>query len=370
MTKNNIESFTQQERLLSLDFFRGLTMLLLIADSTPLFSSMIDPKLEGTILHSIGMQFHHHPWNGLRFWDLIQPFFMFIVGVAIPFSFRNRTIRGDSYSLIRNHSIKRACILLLLGWALYCIGPGRITLRFQNVLAQLSVTYIVAFFLMRHSFRKQLIFCFAILGITELIYRLFPLNGFNLAFVADQNFGAYVDMLISGELSSGHWVSFNAIPTTVHTIWGVLTGQLLLSDRDKKNKVKILVIAGIICLLVGYAMNPVTPIIKRISTTSFVIASSGWTILAIALSYWIIDVMKKRKWVLFFAIVGMNPLFIYLFAHIGGADLIYKCVKPFSMGLFGWMGILNAKMLTSLIVWFLLWYICYWMYKKRVFIRI
>lgn len=370
MTKNNIESLTQQERLLSLDFFRGLTMLLLIADFTHLFSYMTDPELEGTIIHSIGMQFHHHPWNGLRFWDLIQPYFMFIVGVAIPFSFRNRTIRGDSYSLIRNHSIKRACILLLLGWALYCIGPGRITLRFQNVLAQLSVTYIVAFFLMRHSLRKQLIFSFAILGITELIYRLFPFTGFDLAFEPDQNFGAYVDLLISGELSSGHWVSFNAIPTTAHTIWGVLTGQLLLSDRDKMDKVKILIIAGIICLIVGYSMNPVTPIIKRISTTSFVIASGGWTLLAFAFSYLIIDVKKKRKWVLFFAVVGMNPLFIYLFAHIGGADLVYNIVKPFSMSLFGWMGILNAKIVTSLIVWFLLWYMCFWMYKKRVFIKI
>jgi len=267
--------------------------------------------------------------------------------------------------------------LLLLGWALYCIGPGRITLQFQNVLAQLSVTYIVAFFLMRHSLRKQLIFSFAILGITELIYRLFPLTGyfpltgFDMAFEPDQNFGAYVDLLISGELSSGHWVSFNAIPTTAHTIWGVLTGQLLLSDRDKMDKVKILIIAGIICLIVGYSMNPVvTPIIKRISTTSFVIASGGWTLLAFAFSYLIIDVKKKRKWVLFFAVVGMNPLFIYLFAHIGGADLVYNIVKPFSMSLFGWMGILNAKIVTSLIVWFLLWYMCFWMYKKRVFIKI
>jgi predicted acyltransferase len=366
---NNIKSHTQ-DRLLSLDFFRGITMLLLIAEFTHFFSYMVDPKFEGTILHFIGTQFHHHPWNGLRFWDLIQPFFMFIVGVAIPFSVRNRKNKGDSDSLIRNHAIKRALLLLVFGWALYCIDPGKITWRFQNVLAQLGVTYIIAFFLMKRSTKTQLLFSFAILGLTELLYRFFPVAGFNQAFVPDQNFGAYIDLLISGELSGGHWVSFNAIPTTAHTIWGVITGQLLLSNREDKNKLKILIISGFTILIVGYLLNFVTPIIKRISTTSFVLASGGWTILALAFSYWLIDVKKKNKWVLFFAVVGMNPLFIYLFAHIGGADLIYNVIKPFSMGIFSWSGILTAKIITSLLAWFTLWYICFWMYKKKIFIRI
>jgi predicted acyltransferase len=360
----------QQERLFSLDFFRGLTMLLLIAEFTHLFSYLVDPAINGSILHAVGEQFHHHPWNGMRFWDLIQPFFMFIVGVAIPFSFRNRTLRGDSYDLIRNHALRRAFLLLLFGWALYCIDPGIITFRFQNVLAQIAVTYIIAFFLMKRPIRTQLIWSFTFLGITELLYRFFPLTDFNHPFVPDQNFGAYIDLLISGELSVGHWVSFNAIPTTAHTIWGVITGQILMSERNEKDKLMILVIFGIISLIVGYSLSLVTPIIKRISTTSFVFASGGWTILALAFSYWLIDIKKKRKWVFIFAVVGLNPLFIYIFTHIGGADLVYNLVKPFSMGLFSWMGILTAKIITSIITLFLLWYICFWMYTKRIFIKI
>jgi predicted acyltransferase len=360
----------QQERLLSLDFFRGITMLLLIVEFTHVFTYMTDPKLEGTIIYALGMQFHHHPWNGLRFWDLIQPFFMFIVGVAMPFSFRNRTNRGESYSVIRNHAIKRAIVLLVLGWALYCIDPGRITWRFQNVLAQLSVTYIIAFFLMQRSMRTQLVISLAILAATESIYRLFPLASFNQPFVPDQNFGAYFDLLISGELSDGHWVSFNALPTTAHTIWGVMTGQLLMSEREDGRKLKILIVAGLVCLLAGYLLDPITPIIKRISTTSFVLASGGWTILALAFSYWLIDMKKKRGGVLFFSVVGMNPLFIYLFSHVGGAELISNVVKPFSMAVFSVVGPLTAKIVTGLIAWFLLWYMCYWLYKKRVFIRV
>lgn len=96
------------DRLLSLDFFRGFTMLLLIAEGTYLFSILIDPSLKNSILHALGTQFHHHPWNGLRFWDLIQPFFMFIVGVALPFSVRNRERQGEAPSRIRNHALQRS----------------------------------------------------------------------------------------------------------------------------------------------------------------------------------------------------------------------------------------------------------------------
>lgn len=357
-------------RLLSLDFFRGLTMFLLIAEGTHLFTYLVDPKLNGTILHAIGTQFHHHPWHGMHFWDLVQPFFMFIVGVALPFSVVKRTARGDSDALIRRHGIQRAFMLLLLGWALYCIGPGRITFRFQNVLAQLSVTYIIAFFLMKRSIKTQLIISFALIGITELLYRGFPVAGFNQPFVPDHNFGAWFDMFISGELSSDHWVSFNAIPTTAHTIWGVLAGQILISDRNNGQKVKILLIAGVIGLAIGYGLNFITPIIKRICTSSFVIVSGGWSVLALAFSYWLIDVKKIQKWAVFFAIVGMNPLFIYLFSHIGGGQLIYNVVKPFLMGLLSWTGVLTAQIFTALITWYLLWYICFWLYKRKIFIKI
>lgn len=366
----DIKDPARRQRLLSLDVFRGLTMLLLIAESTHFFSFLVDPQLKGTIWHAVGMQFHHHPWNGLRFWDLIQPFFMFIVGVALPFSFRSRTMRGESYPAIRNHALKRSVLLLFLGWALYCIGPGRITWRFQNVLAQLAVTYIIAFFLMKRSPRTQILWSLAFLAVSELLYRGFPVAGFNQAFVPDHNFGAFIDMLISGELSADHWVAFNAIPTTAHTIWGVVTGQLLLSSRRERDKLKLMCFSGSAILVLGYALNFVTPIIKRISTTSFVLAGGGWTLLAFAFSYWLVDVKQMRKGMWFFAVVGMNPLFIYLFAHIGGADLITNVVKPFTMGLFGWAGTLTASIITSAVVWLALWSICFWMDKRRIYIRL
>jgi predicted acyltransferase len=81
---------TPENRLMSLDVFRGFTMFLLIAEATQIYDHLVNPAFQGTIIAAIGQQFHHHPWNGLRFWDLIQPFFMFIVGLAMPFSFGRR----------------------------------------------------------------------------------------------------------------------------------------------------------------------------------------------------------------------------------------------------------------------------------------
>lgn len=370
MTPANAQSEVVPGRLLSLDFFRGLTMFLLIAEFTAFFEHLVEPPLEGSWIYAIGMQFHHHPWNGLRFWDLIQPFFMFIVGVAIPFSVRNRRKRGQTEAQIRRHVFQRALLLLLFGWWLYCIGPGHIVFRFQNVLAQLSVTYLLAYLVMDQPARIQIGFSFLLIIITEILYRTFPVEGFNHPFTPSENFGTWLDLQYGGANLSGHWVSFNAIPTTAHTIWGVLAGQLLMSDRPAAKKLRILLIAGLIGVVAGYALNPITPIIKRICTSSFILASGGWTLLALALSYWLIDMKGWNRGVLFFAIVGMNPLFIYLFAHVGGAGLIRDIVEPMTHSLLGWLGEVPMELITSLIALFFLWYLCYWLYKRKIFFRI
>lgn len=360
----------KSERLASLDFFRGLTMFLLIAEFAHLFPYLVAPELEGSWLYRLGEQLHHRAWEGLHFWDLIQPFFMFIVGVAMPLSFANRRKKGSSNRAILKHVLIRSAWLLFLGWALYCIDPGRIVFRFQNVLAQLSVTYLLAYLVMNRPAWFQIAFSVALLLATELIYRLFWVEGFQQAFVAGENFAAWFNILVSGEEDAGHWAMFNAVPTAAHTIWGVLTGQLLLKKITDRKKLLSLIVSGLILLAAGYALSGFTPIIKRISTSTFVLVSGGWTILAMALSYGVIDVLKRSRGLLFFSVIGMNPLFIYLFSHVGGATLIRNIIKPFSFGIFGWTGEWAAGLMTGILTLAALWYLCYWLYKKRIFIRI
>ncbi len=358
------------DRLLSLDVFRGLTMFLLIAESTHIYNLLIDPAFDGTVIAAIGRQFHHHPWNGLRFWDLIQPFFMFIVGVAMPFSFARRWDRGDSWRRTLGHAGKRAFLLLLFGWALYCIGPGRITFRFDNVLAQLSVTYFIAFLIMRKPVKFQLLVSFGMILLAELLYRFWPVPGFDQPFVPDKNFGAWFDIFIQGRMNPGHWVIFNAVPTTAQTIWGVLAGQILKSGWGDGRKIRILLIAGSVGIAAGFALNPLTPIIKRMASSSFVIATGGFCLVALALSFWLVDVLKVRRIPWFFAIVGMNPLFIYLLTNSGGAGWLRRIFRPFTNGLFGWTGEIASQMILALVLWVALWFICYWLYRRRIFIRI
>jgi len=359
-----------KERLLSLDFFRGFTMFMLIGESTLLYEHLRDPSLAGTVLGAVGTQLEHHPWAGLRCWDLVQPFFMFIVGTALAFSVAKREERGESRSKITRHVVIRSLILLALGWALYCIEPGRITFRFQNVLAQLGVTYPIAYFLMRRKPRTQIAWSLALLVLTEVVYRTFWLPGYDQPFVADHNFGSWVDMLLGGELSSGHWVAFNAIPTAAHTIWGVLAGQWLMRAAAPNKKIAWLIGLGASTVAGGFALTAVTPMIKRIATSSFVVATGGICLLALALSYWLVDVHKWRRGAVFFNIVGMNSLAIYLFQESGGTVWVRKLVRPFTMAFGGWIGELPAEILTSVAAWAMLWGICYWLYKRKIIIKI
>jgi predicted acyltransferase len=360
------------ERIASIDFYRGFTMFLLIGESTQLYSHFSSIK-NSSIMQFFGTQLSHHEWHGLHFWDLIQPFFMFIVGVAIPFAVANRIRKEDSNKLIMLHALKRAFLLLFLGWALYCIEPGRVGFRFQDVLAQLSVTYLIAFLIMRKSFTFQLIFTLVILLLIDLAYRFFPVEGFNQPWVAYQNLGAWVNNKIEGVEKASIWASLNAISTTAHTVWGVLCGKLLMSDRSVKKKIQIMVIAGLTGLLIGYSLDflNITPIIKKIATSSFVFASAGWAILALCFCYWLIDVKKLfTEGSKFFIIVGMNCIFIYLFFEIGGARLVSLIFAPFAKVLFSWGGEISVGIATSLAVWASLWYICYWLYKNQLFIKI
>ena len=345
-------------------------MFLLVAGDSGIFRVLLRSSLGETFLGGLFLQFTHHPWNGLYFWDLVQPFFMFIVGVAMPFSFAKRLERGDSYAKMFRHALFRSLMLLGLGISIYIVQAGHLVLELWNVLAQLSVTYFVAFLLMRKSFRWQVLFTFMLLVATELAYRFWWVPGFDQPFTPGHNFGSWVDMLLMGKLSSGHWVAVNAIPTMAHTIWGALAGYLLLSDREPMKKIKILVILGLAGVVAGYALDPLTPIIKRICTSSFVIVSGGWCLLALAFFFWLVDLKGYRKWAQFAVVFGMNPLFIYLFSLLGGSDWLKTIVHPFSSGVLVGIDPTGVAVVTALIVLWMEWYLVHFLFKHKVFIRI
>lgn len=358
-------------RLFSLDVFRGITMFLLLAEAAGVYGALTDAFPRG-IGHSIVEQFHHHPWNGLRFWDLIQPFFMFIVGVAMPFSLRSRLKKGQSWAEAFRHILRRCFLLFLFGTGLHCVYSGRIVFELWNVLTQLSFTILLTFLVLQWEWRWQLLVSVACLVLAEVLYRIYDPSA---PFVKDENFGSYVDLLLMGKINNGGgWVTINCLSTAAHTIWGAMCGYLLLRESGPTQKIKALLLAGAMGLVLGYGLDllGVTPIVKRIATTSFVLASGGWAIGVLALLYWLVDVKDRGGWGVFFAIVGMNSIFIYLFAETIGGQWLRDFGMIFTNGVFSPLGFSPAliSLLNSLVVLGMFWYLCYFMYRKRVFIKI
>lgn len=360
-------------RLVSLDVYRGFVMLFLITETTGLYDLMISPSLKGTLIYSIGQQFHHNQWHGLTLWDMGQSFFMFISGVAMAFSYGKRLERGESWTKCLNHAALRALALFLLGWAIYIVNPpeGAPGWAFLlDVLPALAFGSLVAFLIIKWPAQRQLGFSVGLLLIAELLYRFWPVSGFNQPFVQGHNFGAYLDLKLWGSTNLEGWVTFNIVPSAATLIWGVITGEMLRSNISIYKKLRILIISGIFELGLGLALDPITPIIKKISTSSFMLVSLGFSLLFLALALWIIDILKFRRPFLIPLSIGMNPLFIYIFARSGGADWFSRMVQPFSESILGWAGHGWVMAGTTLGCFALMIILSLVLYRKRLFFTI
>nr|MBI1232639.1 DUF5009 domain-containing protein [Cytophagales bacterium] len=359
-----------QQRLVSLDAYRGITMFLLIAESALIYRGLLELYPEGTWLHGFFIQFTHHPWNGLRFWDLIQPFFMFIVGVAMPFSLNRRLAQSEDRKKVTQHILRRCLLLFLFGTGLHCFYSKALVFELWNVLTQLSFTILFTYLFIKKPFKVQLIVSVALLVLTEVLYRIYQPES---PFVKGENFGSFTDMLLMGKINNGGWVAINCIPTAAHTLWGAMCGNYLLSDKSSTSKIRAFAVAGLVGLLIGYGLDwsGITPIIKRISTSSFVFASGGWALLALAFFYWLVDIKKVQSWTFPFIIVGMNPIFIYLFAGLLGRWL-FDFLSIFSYGFLDPLGLSETLLffVNACLTLAAFWYLCFFLYIKKIFFKI
>jgi predicted acyltransferase len=345
-------------------------MVLLMLESTLLFEHLLHPS-EGTIFHDLVLQFSHHPWNGLRFWDLIQPGFMFIAGTAMAYSLKGQESRGMAWTESFAKVLNRCWWLFFWGVLNYAVeSDGTLSFELWNVLTQLSFTTLLAFLIFRWSYISQLAVCVGVLVLTEILYRLTDVPGYDQPFTNFKNFGNYMDIVLMNKVNQDGWVAINALPTAVHTIAGAMVGRWLM---EKKN-VNPLIVAAVICMLIGYGLHftGITPMIKRIATSSFTLASLGWCLLAMALSYWWIDVRRHQKHLAFFTIVGMNSLFIYLFFEIVASRWFNGYMTTIVTNVLGLISVPETVglVLSSIVIFSAEWYMCYFLYKKKVFIKI
>jgi predicted acyltransferase len=127
-----------------------------------------------------------------------------------------------------------------------------------------------------------------------------------------KNLDSYIDTLLGFQFNRGGWVTINALSTAAHTMWGAICGWILISDREEKRKLLFLVAAGVSSLIVGYILSPITPIVKCIATSTFVLASGGWCFLILAFLYWIVYMRGYKDWTIIVDVVGINSIFIYI----------------------------------------------------------
>lgn len=363
-----------KSRLGSLDAMRGLIMILLAGEACRVWESLHHLAPDSFFGTYVMAQFFHHPWNGLLFWDLIQPAFMTMAGTAMYLSYIQKEKKGVSWEDNWKHILIRCLKLLMFGTALHCVYSGKLVWELWNVLTQLSVTTLIAYLIIRKSFAFQFAVSIGLLLLTELLYRFILMPGFEQPFVDQHNFGNYMDMVLMGKINRGGWVTINFLPTAAHTIWGVLIGKWLMQEKPAAEKLKWLVIDGLLFLVIGYGMDwlGATPIIKRIATSSFTIVSGGWVILITAFLFWWVDVKHNQKGVWVASVVGMNSIFIYLFFETVGHQWLNKTVLIFVGGFAGLAGAGEhwSAIFAALATWALTWYLCYWLYQRKIFFKL
>jgi heparan-alpha-glucosaminide N-acetyltransferase len=386
------------QRLVSLDAYRGLTMLAMASGGLGLHR-VAEKFPDSHVWQIVGHEFEHVPWEGCAVWDLIQPSFMFMVGVSMAYSCAGRAATGQSYGRMFAHACVRALVLVLLGIFLRSDGKSQTNFTFEDVLTQIGLGYVFLFLLWDRSLRVQLGAAAAILVGYWCYFYFYPLPpaDFNYATVGvasdwphlqgiaahwDKNTNAaaafdvwFLNLFPRARpfaFNGGGYLTLSFIPSLATMIFGLLAGELLRSPRADREKFWGLVIAGLAGLALGQVLqvSGICPIVKRIWTPSWALFSTGWTCLILAAFYGVVDVLKFRWWTFPLIVVGMNSITMYVMAETIPGWIHRSLRTHFGQRIFELLDKSYQPFVGSLWVLFVMWLICYWLYRQKIFIRI
>lgn len=399
----------QRQRLQSLDAYRGLIMISLAFVGFGLAATaenFLQRSPESGVWQWTREQFSHAPWAGCSYWDLIQPSFMFMVGVSMAFSYAKRKRLGASYGQMFSHATTRSVILILLSLLLISQGSRHTNWSFTNVLAQIGLAYPFLFLLWNRPLRTQAAFAALILAGTWAAYEMYPHAGLDLTTAAPEvgvakqwaaehlpgirppwhknaNLGHAVDLHLlnafpraeSFQFHRGGYPTINFIPSLVTMLFGLMCGELLRSDHSGQRKWWTLVFAGTAGLAAGELLDltGACPIVKRIWTPSWTLFSTGWCCLILASLYGVIDILGFRRWAFPLKVVGMNSIAVYVMAMSLKPWTARQWKTHFGENVFTLYGTVDAAIAPSVqavMVGSVFWLICYWLYRQKIFIRI
>jgi heparan-alpha-glucosaminide N-acetyltransferase len=386
-------------RLSSLDAYRGLVMFLMMAEVLDL-CWIAAARANSGFWKFLCHHQSHVDWVGCSLHDLIQPSFSFLVGVALPFSIANRLGRGQSRTRMTLHAVVRALALILLGVFLRSINRPLTNWTFEDTLSQIGLGYVFLFVLGFRPARDQWIAFGLLLVGYWAAFALYPLPGpgfeyikvgvpndwphlaggfrahwnknSNLAWAFDTWFLNLFPREKIFRFNSGGYATLSFIPTLATMILGLIAGGVIRGDRLPMAKVKWLGAAGLAGLLAGALLGwvGICPVVKRIWTPSWTLFSGGWCLLLLAAFYWLIDLKGKKRWAFPLVVIGMNSIAAYCMDHlfdkfISKSLLTHLGSRPFKI-----LGAAYEPLLHGTAVLLLLWGLLYWMYRRKIFLRI
>ena len=367
------EQATKAERLVAIDVLRGFTMFMLVGGANIL--RVLPDLSDNSFFRMLYTQMEHVSWEGFRYYDLIFPVFLFIIGMTLPFSYKRRLESASGKKDLYKHIFLRTVMLFILG--LICFGYIDPELKYEGevigyygVLQLLAVGYFFASLIMLNtSVRGVAAWAGGIMIFYFLIMRFIPVPGYGAGnFTQDGNFNEYISKLVEANIGV-NWrilLSPYMIPTVSTALLGVLTGYWLQSDNPKEKKAQYMLGAAILLIAAGLIWSVWFPIIKNLWTSSYVLFSAGLTLLQLVLFYWLIDILKYQKWTFFFVVVGSNAITIYMLTHVMSFDNISYF---FIYGIKDSLGAAQS-LVIALISAALEWLLLYYLYRNRYFIKL
>ena len=359
-------------RLMSLDALRGFDMFWIIGGDSIAHAAA---KLTGWAwLVWLSGQLHHPDWHGFTFYDLIFPLFLFLAGVAMPFSFEKRLERGDSKQKLYRHVILRGLLLVLLGMVYNgLLKFDWANMRYPSVLGRIGLAYLfAALIVLNTGLPGRFLWALGLLIGYWAALKFIPVPGFGAGDLAPgHTLTDYVDrLLIPGKLYRGDRDPeglLGTIPAIATALAGAITGQFLKTDRYTGYvKTIVMITAGLACLGLAYLWNRDFPINKNLWSSSFVLHCAGWSLLLMALFYLVIDVWRLRAWALFFVVIGSNSILIYMAGNFVDFD---HTAHFFFDGAIRNTGAYQP-LLWAIAVVCVKWLLLLLLYKKRIFLRV
>ena len=350
-------------RLVSLDAYRGFIMLLLVADGFGFSVLQHYPNWAW-----LAAQVDHAPWQGCTFWDLIQPAFTFMVGVAMPFAFARRMSQGATNWGVFRHVAYRSFMLIVLSniYSNWDSSQSHLALQLINVLCQIAFGYMICFLIIHMRFRYQVVAGLAMLAGYWVLFAIFP--GPTGPWSKTGNIGAVIDLKVLGYNYSGYYTTINFIGNAVTILFGCWAAMLLRTEKSHAYKLKVLATCAGAGFALGLALQPFNPMVKRLWTASFTFFSAGWVILMLIVFYWVIEVKGVKRWAFPFIVPGMNSIFIYSLGQIGLKGWLNGGLEKFTKN-FEFIGDLGT-IPQHILVLAIMWYACYWLYQRKIFFKI